>query len=79
MGKTESESFKYVGFNIRQDPETFAVTMDQEEYAEKIEKIIVFPERALKKSNKTTAEETTEMRKAVGDWDGWEGEPDLIY
>ena len=46
MGKTESGSFKYVGFNIKQDPQTFAVSMDQEEYAERIE-MIKSPQKEL--------------------------------
>ena len=81
MGKTESGNFKYVGFNIRQDPESFAVTVDQEDYAEKIEMINISPERALKKSDKTTAEETTEMRRAAGrlGWLGRGTRPDLLF
>ena len=81
MGKTESGNFKYVGFNIRQDPESFAVTVDQEDYAEKIEMINISPERALRKSDKTSAEETTEMRRAAGrlGWLGRGTRPDLLF
>ena len=81
MGKTESQNFKYVGFKVEQDPESFAITLDQQEYAEKIEMIKISPERALKKGEKTTDEETTEMRRAAGrlGWLGRGTRPDLLF
>ena len=81
MGKTESENFKYEGFEVEQDPESFAITLDQQDYAEKIEMIKISPERALKKGEKTSDEETTEMRRAAGrlGWLGRGTRPDLLF
>ena len=66
MGKTKSENFKCVGFKVEQDPESFAITLDQLDYAQKIEMIKISPERALTKGEKTSNEETSEMRRTAG-------------
>ena len=59
-GKTETSIFKYVGFNMKQETESFKMVIDQEVYvANKVEIMTVASERAFQKKERITDKERT--------------------
>ena len=81
MGRVEDQNFKYVGYRIKQDAVTKEITMDQEEFAEKIEMIKIDPGRAKQKEESLEDEEKTLMRGISGKlgWIGRGTRPDLLF
>ena len=81
MGRVEDYNFKYVGYRIKQDAVTKEITMDQEEFAEKIEMVIIDPGRDKQKEENLESEEKTQMRGISGKlgWIGRGTRPDLLF
>ena len=81
MGRVEEDDFKYTGYRIQQDAITKVITMDQEEYAAKVEMVRIKPARAKQKEDNLKDEEKTLMRGISGKL-GWLGRgtrPDLLF
>ena len=81
MGKVEKHKFKYLGYQISQDEENFAVKIDQAEYANKLEIVKIHPERKKDPKQKLNAEEKTLMKQISGriGWLGRGTRPDLLF
>jgi hypothetical protein len=81
MGRVEDSNFKYVGYRIKQDAQTKEITMDQEEFADKIEMIKIDPARGKQKEEELSKEERTLMRGISGrlGWIGRGTRPDLLF
>ena len=80
MGSTESEKFRYVGFDIQQSEES--IVIDQTDFAEeKIEIFDVGPERAKHSENNLTDAEKSTLRKVAGKigWLARGTRPDLAF
>ena len=81
MGRVEEGDFKYTGYRIQQDALTNMITMDQEEYAAKVEIVKIEPARAKQKEENLNDEEKSIMRGTSGKL-GWLGRgtrPDLLF
>ena len=81
MGRVEDSDFKYVGYRIKQDAQTKEITMDQEEFADKVEMVKIDPTRAKQKEEELESEEKTLMRGISGrlGWIGRGTRPDLLF
>ena len=79
MGKTESGSFKYVGFEIKQKDE--GIEIDQSEYAANLEIFDIEPGRAKNSNEPLTEAEKSQLRAAAGKigWLGRGTRPDLLF
>jgi hypothetical protein len=78
-GKLEEGQFKYVGFNIQQFREE--IIIDQSEYVESIECVVISPERASQKTEALNSEELTVLRSTVGkiNWAVQGTRPDMSF
>ena len=63
-GKLEQETFKYVGFKVRQTPK--GIIIDQSEYFESIDLPVIDPQRSKEKNSPLTSVENTIFRSVVG-------------
>ena len=80
MGKVEEKKFTYVGFNIKQ--KEAGITIDQSQYAkEKVENIIIAPERAKNQDDDLNDEEKSILRVVAGriGWLARGTRPDLTF
>ena len=79
MGKIESKSFNYVGFDIEQQDD--AIKVDQNKFAAGLELINIKPARAKQVDEKLTPEERSQLRKVAGQlgWLGRGSRPDLVF
>ena len=80
MGKVEEKKFTYVGFDIEQ--KEAGITIDQSEYAkEKIENIIIDPERAKNQDDDLSSEEKSILRVVAGriGWFARGTRPDMTF
>lgn len=79
VGKSETDSFLYTGFQIHQSDN--CITLDQKEYVSKIEIPILPAERMLMKEADMTEEELTTHRRMVGsiNWVVRATRPDLSF
>ena len=62
----EEGDFKQTGLRIRQDPTTYEITLDQEEYLETLEEIEIDPGRKKQKDLPVTEAERTALRGSLG-------------
>ena len=79
VGKSESRTFMYTGFMIRQDKE--GITLDQTEYVDGIEIPTLDAKRMTETAEEMTAEELTLLRKMTGqlNWTVRASRPDLSF
>ena len=78
-GKVEGSSFRYVGFDVRQDKK--GIVVDHSEYMAKIENGEIDPRRAVVKQDVLTGDEQTMLRQLVGrlNWAVQGSRPDLAF
>ena len=78
-GKVEGASFRYVGFDVRQDSE--GITVDHSEYMKNIENGEIDPRRAVNKQEPLTGKEQTLLRQLVGriNWAVQGSQPDFAF
>lgn len=80
MGKVEEKQFTYVGFDINQTED--GITIDQSQYAEeKIDNIIIDPDRAKNQNDELSDEEKSLLRRIAGriGWLARGTRPDLTF
>ena len=79
MGKSESETFMYTGFMIKQDEQ--GVTLDQEKYVEGVKIPQIDAKRLSQANEKMTSEELTLLRQMTGaiNWTVRATRPDLAF
>ena len=78
-GKMEKGEFKYVGFDIRQNPD--GIILDQSHYSRQLEGIIIKPQRAKQKKELLDQEESSLFRGIVGklNWVAQGTRPDVSF
>lgn len=79
-GKLERGFFSYVGFSVNQC-EGGAIVLNQKEYVEDLEAVLVPPQRASQKLEPLSAKEHTQLRSMVGklNWAVQGTRPDLCF
>jgi hypothetical protein len=79
VGKNEKGTFMYTGYKIVQTDQ--GITLDQDKFVENIEINPMEASRKLKKDDKLTSEESSELRKICGtvNWAASATRPDLAY
>ena len=78
-GKMAEREFKYVGFNIIQNPD--GVILDQGQYLQKLESIVIKPDRAKQKKKPSGEGDLHLFRGLVGklNWEAHSTCPDLSF
>ena len=64
VGATDSKEFRYVGMNIKQEPEGIAV--DQEKYIKSLNQVEVSQKKALRRDAYLNEDESHQYRSLVG-------------
>ena len=79
IGKQESENFRYIGFDIKQND--MEAVLEQEQYVNSLEAIEIKPERAKEKKSPLTTREQRDLRSTVGrcNWAAQGTRPDSGY
>jgi hypothetical protein len=78
-GKVEEESFSYVGFTIKQSAS--GITLDQSQFMNELETIMIEPQRARQKKETLTKQEHKQFRSLVGkcNWAYRGSRPDIAF
>jgi len=75
------DTFKYLGLNISQDPETHIITVDQDEYSKLVKPVEITTTRRKNLDDSLTEEEKTSYHSALGKllWLAGRTRPDLSF